>query len=44
MKGFGEDKKKKKDELKEKRRQLYIKTRIEEDVPFLGSDIEDEKE
>lgn len=38
MKGFGEEKKSKKDLLAEKRRELYIRTRYYEDVPFIGSD------
>lgn len=38
MKGFGEENKSKKDLIREKRKELYMKTRFFEDVPFIGSD------
>lgn len=47
MKGFGEENKKKKlskEEIQKKRRDLYIKTRFYEDVPFIGGDIKKKEE
>ena len=38
MQGFGEEKKSKKDLINQKRKELYMKTRFFEDVPFIGSD------
>lgn len=38
MKGFGEEKMSKEELKKKKQRDLYIKTRFFEDVPFIGSD------
>ena len=46
MKGFGEEvdpKKKRKEELAKKRRELYIRTRFYEDVPFIGGDVKNKK-